>query len=820
MNLLTCEIIFVAFTLPQQKQITMFKILITLILLFVNMLVSSQTSIKGVVVNQNNKPIELAEVLLVNKDSITIKNEFTKPSGAFSLAIEKGDYVLQLRQLGKIMYKQAITVIDNLDLGTITITESKQQLEEVTVTSKKKLIERKVDRLVFNVENSISASGGDALDALRVTPGLRVQNDAISMIGKSGMAVMVDDRIIQLQGDDLINFLKTIKADNIKSVEVITTPPAKYEAEGNSGLINIKLKRAKANSWGATLTGAYKQTTYATGSFGGSFNYQKNKVSLVVNSNYSNGAYQGVENSNIFYPKQSWNSEGKGKYITNALSNRIGFDYQLSKKWDMGVQYIGSYNKPNISDADNTILTDNITSTTNAMINTAGNSIRKKDLNSLNWHTNFALDTLGKKVSVDFDFLDYKSTIDRNFYSNTINSTAIEIPNQFILANNLTNQKISNYAAQINVTHPLKWANLSYGTKFSFSKTNNEINYFDTTTTVAVFDPSQSDLFKYTENTQALYFSGNKNWANNKWEMQLGLRMENTQIEGNSITTSTVTKNDYTQFFPTLYLKYAPTQNNSYSLNYSKRISRPNFGQLNPFKWYTSPYVYSEGNPYLQPVYAHNFELNYAFKDYLTTSIYYSNNKNNSGQVGLFNGSDYLQKITRLNYFDNYNIAIQQTYMYTKLKWLENQNTLVVYFQHSDSKIFPITPKTSEGFGASISTSNTFMINKTIVSGFELQYNFPHQSSDLVYNFATTQLAIYSRMFFLNKKLQLTIAANNLFKANDYYNKSSRNNVAVIYKGYYDTLYFGCNISYKLGSSKINVSKRQVSNEDEKGRTN
>ncbi len=796
----------------------MIKLIISLFLLFISMIASSQSKIKGTIINQNNKPIELLEIILVNKDSIAVKNELTNINGAFEIQIEYGTYLFQARQNGKIVYKQNINVTDNLDLGTMKIIEDKQQLAEVIVTSQKKLIERKVDRLVFNVENSISAAGGDALDALKITPGIRVQNDAISMIGKSGMGIMVNDRIVQLSGDDLINFLKTIKSDDIKSIEVITTPPAKYSTEGNSGLINIKLKKAKPNSWNTTLTGAYKQTTYTTGSLGGNFNYQKNKVSFVANTNYSNGAYQGVENSILSYPKQSWNSEGVGKYYTNGLNNRLGLDYQLTKKWDMGIQYIGSYSKPNISDQDNTLLTDNLTNTNNAIVNTVGNSIRKRDLNTLNWHTNIALDTLGKKISVDFDFLDYKSNNDRNFYSNTINSIVFEIPNQFISGNNLTNQKISNYATQINVTYPLKWANLSYGTKLSFSKTNNEINYFNTSSGLPIFDISQSDLFVYQENTQALYFSGNKNW--NKWEIQLGLRMENTQTKGNSLTTNTITKNDYIQFFPTLYFKYAPNQNNNYSLNYSKRISRPGFAQLNPFKWFTSPYVFSEGNPNLQPVYTHNFELNYAFKDYLSTSISYSNQKNNSGQVSLFNGNDYKQKITRLNYFDNYNIALQQTYMYTKLKWLENQNTIVVYFQHSDSKIFPITPKNNEGFGASISTSNTFMINKTIVSGFELQYNFPNQSSDLVYNYATTQLTIYSRLFFLNKKLQITIAANNLFRANDYFNKSNRNNIEVVYKGYYDTRYFGCNVSYKFGSTKVNVSKRQVSNEDEKGRTN
>ena len=202
----------------------------------------SQIKITGKITNLNNKPIEFAEILLLTKDSIAVKSELTNEKGSFKINIKQGDYVLQIRQLGKILCNKELIIKNDLDLGIIKITENKQQLQEVVITSKKKLIERKVDRLIFNVENSISASGGDAIDALKSTPNIRVQNDAISMIGKNNLAVMVDDKIIQLAGEDLINFLKTLPSDNIKSIEVITTPPAKYETEGNSGIVNIKLK--------------------------------------------------------------------------------------------------------------------------------------------------------------------------------------------------------------------------------------------------------------------------------------------------------------------------------------------------------------------------------------------------------------------------------------------------------------------------------------------------------------------------------------------------------------------------------------------------
>ena len=238
----------------------------------------SQVNISGQIKDKSNKSIEFLEVQLQNKDSIIVKSDLTNIQGKFTIIVEKGEYRLLIKQLGKILYKQNLDLKQNVNIGVIQVTENQQQLKEVVVNSKKKLIERKVDRLIFNVENSISAFGGDAIDALKVTPSLSVQNDHINMIGKSNLMIMIDNRLMQLAGDDLINYLKTIKSDDIKNIEVITNPPAKYDAEGNSGIVNIKLKKAKPNSWSSSFRSSYKQSYYPTGSLGNGFKYQKNKL--------------------------------------------------------------------------------------------------------------------------------------------------------------------------------------------------------------------------------------------------------------------------------------------------------------------------------------------------------------------------------------------------------------------------------------------------------------------------------------------------------------------------------------------------------------
>ena len=314
----------------------------------------SQVKISGQIKDEKNNPVEFIEVQLQNKDSIIFKSELTSVEGKFILETEKGKYTLLVRQLGIIYHKQDIDVNQDTTLGVINIIEKTQELQEIVLTSKKKLIERKVDRLVFNVENSIAVTGGNALDALKITPRVKVVNEQISMIGKGGMMIMLNDRPLQLSGDDLSNFLKTLNAEDLKKIEVITNPPAKYSAEGNSGIINIVTKNVKKDSWNGVFRNIYQQASYATGSTGGSFNFQKNKLELTSNINYTNGSNAPDETSRILYPNSAWDITNNRRDFSNNLSTRFGLIYKINEKLKTGINlnYINS--KPLIKDNEKT----------------------------------------------------------------------------------------------------------------------------------------------------------------------------------------------------------------------------------------------------------------------------------------------------------------------------------------------------------------------------------------------------------------------------------------------------------------------------------
>ena len=778
-----------------------------LIILFQNQVIS-QIKISGQIKDEKNNPVEFIEIQLQNKDSIIFKSELTNAEGKFIIETEKGEYSLLVRQLGVIYHEQKINVIQDTYIGIINITEKEQQLQEVVITAKKKLIERKVDKLIFNVENSISASGGDAIDALKITPRVKVKNDNISMIGKNNMSVMLDDKLILLTGDELINFLKSIPSDNIKSIEVITTPPAKYDAEGNSGLINIKLKKSKLNQWNASLRSSYIQSTYPKGSFGGNFDYQKNKLSLYSNLNYVNGSNAPVETNKIYYPLGLWNEENKRRDFQNSVNGRIGADYKISEKFSVGMQYLGSFSKPRIAENSLTTIYNQTNSQIDSYINTLSENLGKNNNHSLNLNSTVVFDTIGKKMNINLDYFKFKNDDNRIF--NTIN---------LLSANNTSLQDIQNYSAKIDFEHPLKWINLSYGGKLSFIKTQNNVNYFDTTLGTPIFVPTQSNEFNYDENTQAIYINGTKK-LNEKWETQLGFRLENTQTEGVSKTLNQKNTNSYAKLFPTFYLTYTPNEKNAFSINYNKRINRPSYNRLNPFRWYSNPFSYTEGNPFLQPSFSNNLELNYTFNDNWSNSIYYSHTDNGFEQITIVDNTDNIQKTIAQNFFKTTIIGISESYTYNKLKWLSTTFSFDWNYSKSESLI-PITNQNLNGSNAYFSISNDFNLNKnkTLLFNFSYWYNFKG-TSDLDKNNAYSQLDASLKYFAFDKKLQISFNANDILSTNRPIYTSFTNNIQIDYKNYYDVRLFRLSLVYKFGNKNINVEKKEVGNQEEKERTN
>ncbi|CEJ69014.1 hypothetical protein BN1195_01306 [Chryseobacterium oranimense G311] len=768
---------------------------------------SQNYSISGRSVEEN-KAIAYASLVL-KKDSVTISEIISDSIGNYKFSdLTSGHYTLYGSYLG-INIQKEINLTQNL-IQNINFPSGTNQIEEVRMTGKKALIERKVDRLIFNVENSTAAAGGDVMDVLRVAPRVKVQNDQISMVGKSGLSVMVDERIIQLTGDDLINYLKTIKSENIKSIEIITLPPSKYNAEGNSGIVNIKTKKAKSNSWNGNISTTYKQATYATGSGSASYNIKKDKITLSSSASYIYGSLGPTESNKIYYPDLIWQETNNRRDRTNSASFNVGLDYEISKKWSMGLVFNHANNKPVVFDNNISQLTDTAGNNIDSLFITKGRNERKRISNQLNYHVVYLIDSVGRKLSLDYDFFNYVNDSYRPF--NTIKTfSGNSVP--LTSAINKGEQNIRNNSINIDMEHPLEWIKLNYGARASFITTENDFKYFKVNDNTTELDTNQSNLFNYTENTQSLYFSGYKKIAD-EWEIKLGMRMENTQTEGISATLQERNKMKFTKFFPTLYVVYTPNKDNSLSINYGRRIQRPSYNFLNPFRWITSPYMYSEGNPFLQPSFTDNIELGYSYKNNYNTNLYFTYIDKGFGQVTFLDSSTNIQRIYPINYLVNKTIGLNQTFSINPVSWLSANLIVDIYYSYAKSEIEALLPSLKGWNGEfTFNTDIIFNKNKTFFANINFLY-VTAGTLGLDKNTAYNQLDISLKMLLLNKKLVLSLHLNDMLSSNRPTYTTYTNSIKNSITNYYDDRFVRFSMSYNFGKSFSNKMRKEKNTEE------
>ncbi len=787
------------------------NVIIGIYLLFPIFIVAQE--VKGTVEGENEKLV-YANVFLTNQEGEIIKGTVTNDQGEFVLNVSEGDYMLTVSFLGFTEYQKQLTVQGNLNLGVIKLIPDQNVLNEVVVVSKKPMIERKVDRLVFNVENSIAASGGDALGALKVAPGLRVNNGDISMIGKDNVRVMVNNRMVQLSGDDLANFLAGISSDDLKKIEIITNPPSKYEASGNSGIINIVYKKGIRNSWNNSTTLTHTQSVLGFSDLRNTFSYNKGNLRFLGNLSGRTGDMQVIETADLFYPNETWRTSIERKDKKDFFFGRAEVDYDLSKKTTIGVQYLYNKSTPDIIDQPITDILDLNNALTSRLI-TNGLSNRDDVNQSVNAHLITELDTLNRRLSIDLDYFDFKSDVNRSILTNRFSDSGDPLDVNFS-ARTPANQAISNYSLKIDMEHPIKGYNLTYGTKLSFITTKSGTTFYNTISGEEVVDPGRTNDFTYKENIQAFYASVSKKLSD-KWETKLGLRVENTQTEGISITT---TKNDYINFFPTFYLSYLKNDNNSFSINYGRRIRRPNYDYLNPFRWYLYSNFYTVGNPFLKPSFNDNFEFSHTFKESLITTVGLYIQSNGFSNVADVDSEDNTLIFRKENFFSKYTLGLSESYDFNKVSWwwanlYGGLFYYIVDFDPIDIELDAITEK----LGYYLSWKNTFTLNKSKSLKLDLSYWY---SSSFIRNFGeigSSSSLDLGLKYSLKSNLQLSAGVYDIFKDSFTLNRKTSNGVNQEYTSYFGNRNVRFSLKYNFGNKNIRVRSRRLGNSDERKRT-
>ncbi len=652
------------------------SIFITLSLAFISNLLLAQSmegKITGTITDGGDqKIIDAATVSLLKAiDSSLIKVSLTDKAGNFSFEqVPYGHYRLMATSTGHLkVYTDPIEVkgISPISVGVMQLKNNIKTLNEVSVVAviRKPFIERKIDRTVMNVDASLTNAGTTALEVLEKAPGVTVDKDGnISLKGKQGVMIMMDGKPAYLSGQELANLLKNMPSSSIDQIEIMTNPSAKYDASGNSGVINIKTKKEKMRGLNGSLSASIIQSKFTRTNNSLNMNYRTGKVNLFGNYGYSH--WQG-------YNKLTLNRKFRNvatKELETIFDQRTlmnhnsdyqnlkgGMDFYPSKKTTLGVVLSG-YLNPGNNNGNNTTFLKDSDSNIDSIATAISTQKRKSNNFSANFNFRHEFDTTGKELTADLDYLTYYQSSDQVFDNNYFKPdySVLRPSNQLLGTLPAT---VNIYSGKTDIVFPLKnSAKLEAGLKSSYVTTDNDALYQNKTSTGYETDEGKTNHFIYKENINAGYLNYSRQIK--KWGLQFGLRAENTNAQGhqagNSTRPDSSFKKNYINLFPTAYFSFQADKKNNFSLNYGRRIDRPDYQDLNPFYYFLDEYTYEVGNTLLQPQFTDNIELSHTYNGFLTTTINYSHTSNAI--------SDVLKQITseRKTFQTKDNIASKTNY--------------------------------------------------------------------------------------------------------------------------------------------------------------
>lgn len=573
--------------------------------------------------------------LLRAKDSAVVKLAAANKEGGFLLEnLGNGKYLVQATAVG---YKKSYSAIiditpqqQELQIPAITLVPVSKELAGVTVTAKRPLIEQRIDRMVVNVEASITNIGTSALEVLEKSPGVSVDREGnISLKGKEGVLVMVDGRPTQLSGADLSNLLRNMSSNQLDQIEIMTNPPARYDAAGTSGIINIKTKKTVTAGYNGTANLGITQGRYPKTNEGLNFNYRQNKVNLFTNLSHNYRKSFGILkfqrnlfNSNLTALENYFEQRADRISEGNSYNAKVGLDVFATKKTTFGIVLSGASNPSGSTNESVTNISNSSKALESVTLATVDNTTKWRSFSTnLNFRT--ILDTKGKELTSDIDFLSYGSDNDQFMINSFFDGSGNAFQKADTLKGDLP-QNIKVYSGRIDYLHPLsKGARFEAGIKSGMVKTDNDANYDSIQYGQIVHDFNRSNHFVYEENINAAY-ANLSTPLSKKWSAQLGLRLENTNVKGVQVTTGETFRRPYTQLFPTAYFQYKANDKHNFGANFGRRVRRPNYGSLNPFIRFIDRYTYTRGNPDLKPSLSNNIELSHSWKNKITTTLNYT----------------------------------------------------------------------------------------------------------------------------------------------------------------------------------------------------
>lgn len=607
---------------------------LSILLLFTTILSMAQSTeyaLEGKIVNQSKQPVEGATVhLLRAAEDVLVKAEFTDEDGKYLLPnIQSGTYKLVVEHPDFAVYHSPVFELTSDKMyEDIQLEERQGELDEVEIVVAKPFIEQHFDKTVLNVDKSISSAGSTAFEVLEKAPGLVIdQNDNISMRGRTGVIVMIDGKQVPMSGADLANMLRGLPANSVERIDLITNPSAKYDAAGNAGIIDIRLKKDNKQGTNGSISSSFGYGKRFKTNQGLQLNHRSGKINIFGNYNFVyREEFTDLDIFRQFYEGDTrtggYDQQNRFQFDIESHTARVGMDYNLSEATILGVSAYGLFTDFNRNN-ENRSLVLNAAQQPESYFLTTGESGNERPSGGVNLNFKHTIDTTGREISGDLDYIKYGNTDVQSYNTRYLDLQGEPIRDPYLLYGDLQGD-LSIKSLKVDYSQPFKWinGNLEAGVKSSLVNSDNDLKFYDRSNGGNVLDANISNHFLYSENINAAYL--NVNSSKDKFSFQLGLRLENTNAKGEQLTTGEEFTRDYTQLFPSGFIGYTPGDNHNFGLSLSRRIDRPTYNQLNPFKTFLDPSTYSAGNPYLDPELSYSFEFTHTWKQKYTMKYSYS----------------------------------------------------------------------------------------------------------------------------------------------------------------------------------------------------
>lgn len=804
--------------------------------------------ISGIITNADQKPVEAATVQLMNAATkALVKVAITDKSGTYSFErIADGKYIISISAVGFAKKMTEVVEINaakqTVDVAAVQLAPATRAMGEVTVIAQRPFIEQKLDKTVVNVEASPSNAGATALEVLEKSPGVTVDNDGnISLKGKQGVIVMMDGKPTYLSGADLANVLRNMPASALDQIEIMTNPSSKYDASGNSGLINIKTKKSKAKGSNGNLTvgnttslfdrnGKTELTWKPTVSI--NYNYKKNKINF-----FGNGVYNYREGRGMLDIESRYYRDGKQidsinrvntyfRFRNNNYTLKLGLDYTPNKRNTYGIVLNGFLFAGRPTPTTHTTYSDLNGNVFSILDSKTINKLAWKNFSSnLNYKHTF--DSLGTELTLDLDYSIYQNVSDQllstGFFDGNYNKTS----DSMYLKGHLPST-INIYSLKSDFTHSYKnGLRLEAGIKSSYVKSDNLVDYLRTVGNGNPWYPdSRNNHFIYNENINAAYMNLSRQMK--KWNLQGGLRMENTNTKGTQVSDNTTVTRSYVSLFPSAFASYTINKKNSLTASVSRRLQRPNYQDLNPFTFFLDSLSYRQGNPYLTPQFSWNYELTHSYNGKINTTLNYTKTTDVISNIikrkrGSNNEIIGFLTVDNIASYSNMGIAVSAPVKMAK--WLTTNLYGNVYRNHYVGTYISNETSTPTVVDLDLAfTSFTFNINNSInlkkgwtaeVSGW-YRYKTIEQLS-LSYPMGQLNFGL-AKNNLLKGKASLRINARDPFGFQHYQGLTKYGTVDISINNRWDNRQFGVNFTYRFGKPQGQSRRRTSATEEEQQR--